>query len=256
MTPRAPLPAFLPAPLARRRDAGFTLLELLVALTLSALLMTVVAAAIHQVGRDWRSTQGRLDDRLDIALALLQVERALQGAYPHLYMDPEDKDRKPLIYFDGQSKTLSWVSTVTPGGGPGMTAWRLENREEPLKGSAGRDGGGEEGAWSDWEESAAAGVVLRLAPAFVEDPGARLEEARERLLVPGYRARFSYLDQDQRDPEDQEWVERWPGEDYLVLPMGVRILFEPLESGREPLEVVAAIAAHRHSTVQPKAVRE
>ena len=213
-----------------RAQAGFTLLELLVALTLSVLLLTVLAAALHQVGGDWNRMQGRLDKRLDLALGLLQVERALQGALPHFY---RDEDNQALLYFEGDASSLSWVSTVSPNRDPGFVAWYLD------------------GTVGEEDE----GVLLRLAPAFTDSPEERLEEAESRVLIPGYAASFQYLEQDPADPEKQEWLDEWSAEERQVLPRGVRVVFETFEEEREPLEVVAAIAAFQHISVRPKVTK-
>ncbi|GAB6041076.1 prepilin-type N-terminal cleavage/methylation domain-containing protein [Endothiovibrio diazotrophicus] len=215
---------------------GFTLLELLVALTLSVLLMGLLSAALHQLGRDWTSSRGRLDDRLDLSLGLLQLERALEGALPFFYRDEEKN--QPLLYFEGDADGLSWVSTLSPDQHAGFTAWRV-NGELP------------EGA-----DSADKGVWLRIVPAFTESPAERLDEADGQLLVPGYRAHFQYLEVDPDDEEKREWVEEWSAEENLVLPRAVRVVLEPLEEGRAPLEVVAPIAAYEHSSVRPKVTKQ
>lgn len=212
---------------------GFTLLELLVALTLSVLLLTVLSAALFQVGREWTGSSERLDRRLDLSLALLQLERALQGTLPHFYRDEE---RQALLFFEGDERSLSWVSTLSPGGGVGFRAWRLDG--EVAEGEEG------EGAW------------LRLAPALTDSPEERLEEAPGRLLVPGYRPRFAYLEVDPAKPEEREWVEEWSAEERRVLPQAVRVVLEPLEQESESLEVVAAIAAFQHNNVRPKVTKK
>ena len=215
---------------SNRSCRGFTLLELLIALGLSALLLTVIAAALHQVSRDWERGQGRADENLDRVLALLQLERALQGAYPHFHLDAENKESR--LFFEGEREELAWVSTVSPRG-EGMAAWRLE-------GDGGVDGEGR------------SGVVLRLAPAFADDPSERLEEASAELLLADYRASFEYLFEKEKDPDDQQWFDEWSAEERNELPRAVRVVLEPLTDAGEPLEVVAPIAAHRHPKLRPK----
>ena len=221
---------------ATPRQGGFTLLEMLVALTLSVLLLTVLSTALHQVGRDWIGSRGRLDGRLDLALGLLQVERALQGAFPHFYR--EEEKNTPRLFFEGDRDVLSWVSTLSPGRRTAFTAWRL--------GGDAPDGGDEEGE----------GAWLRIAPAYADSPAERLDEADARLLVPGYRARFEYLWIDPADEEKHEWRDEWSAEELLALPRAVRVVLEPVDEEGEPVEVIAQIAAYEHVNVRPKVTKK
>lgn len=205
---------------------GFTLLELMLALSLTALLLTLLSAGVYGVVRDWDNNQEGLDATLDQTVAMLQIERALQGAVAHSYQDPDTLGR--FIFFRGESDRLSWVSTVSPQRGAGLTAWRLE--------SGPRDG-----------------VRLRLAPAFSDDPGQRLQAARERSLLPGYTAGFRYLFE-QGDGE-RVWRDTWDGEQRQALPLAVHVLLTPVgRSARDRdavLDIVAPVFANTHRRINP-----
>lgn len=208
------------------RSRGFTLLELMLALSLTALLLTLLSAGVYGVVRDWDNNQEGLDAALDQTVAMLQIERALQGAMAHSYRDPETLGR--FIFFRGEPDRLSWVSTVSPGRSAGLTAWRLE--------SAPRDG-----------------VRLRLAPAFSDNPSGRLASAPERSLLPSYTAAFRYLFE-QGDGE-RVWRDTWDGEERQGLPLAIHVLLTPVAgSGLDRdavLDIVAPVFANTHRDLNP-----
>lgn len=209
-------------PLFRRRNSGFTLIEVLLALGLTATLLGLLSSAVFMVASDWNRDSDTLDRNLDQSLAVLQLDRALHGAFPHSWMDEEELIRR--VYFHGEEETLNWVSTVSPQRRPGLTAWQLFNDPE-------------------------LGVSLKLAPAFSDNPDSRLEQAEPSLLLPGYRASFQYLYTEL--DESRQWIGEWYGDERLALPLAVYILFEPMDENGEPLEVLARIRNQQHRSIQP-----
>lgn len=194
----------------------------LCALALTALLLTLLSTGMYVVARDWNDESDRLDTALDESLAILQLERALLAAFPHSFNSIETLLRE--IYFEGEDDRLRWVSTVSPQRTPGLTAWSLE-------GITGE------------------GVGVRIAPAFSDDPSARLDAAEVRLLLPNYDLEISYL----REPNalTREWTDEWFGSEQAALPLAVRILFRATERERSDYEIVAPIKAWRHRSIMP-----
>ncbi len=210
------------------RQRGFTLLELLLALALTAMLLTMLSAGVYAVVRDWDNNHEGLEATLDKTIGLLQIERALLGAFPHSYRDLRTLGL--TIYFDGQADRLSWVSTVSPQRNPGLTAWRLYT-------------------------VAGEGVYLQLAPALSDDPSQRLDAANATLLLPGYAAEFRYLVE--RDDESRHWISDWDGEDALSLPLAVHVQLTRMDgerrssADRQIVEIVAGIRATTHRSISP-----
>lgn len=203
---------------------GFTLLEVILSLALTAMLLSLLSTGMYSVMNDWESDTSALDERLDETIAILQLERALQGAFPHSYRDGDSLGR--FVYFQGEDDSLSWVSTVSPQRSGGLTAWQLE---------------------SDRSE----GVTLRLAPALSDNPSTRLADAQPRLLLPNYTAQFSFLYEEL--DFSKRWRDDWPGQELSVLPLAVHIRLVPIEGGRNDegeLDVVARIRANEHRSIR------
>ncbi len=205
-----------------RRARGFTLLELLLALSLTGLLLGMLSAGVYTVVSDWRRETTTLDTTLDKSLVILQIERALLAAVPHSYIDLERLSR--FIYFEGSANELRFASMVSPQRRTGLTAWRLLSTP------------GE-------------GVQLALTPAFSDNPDERLEELQPQVLLPGYEIQFSYLVQ--RNTERKEWLDEWVGSDMQSLPLAVLVRFVPDDGQTEVLEIVAPIRAWRHDQIDP-----
>ena len=207
-----------------RSQQGFTLIEVILSLALTAMLLGLLSTGMYTVMNDWDDDTAALDASLDETVAILQLERALQGAFPHSYRNDETLGR--YVYFNGEDETLSWVSTVSPQRRGGLTAWHLESVD------------GE-------------GVYLRLAPAMSDNPLPRLEETEPLLLLENFTARFSFLYEEL--DFSKRWREDWPGEELHMLPLAVHVLLLPLDSAErtEPLNLVARIRANEHRTLRP-----
>lgn len=209
----------------RHSQRGFTLLELLLSMALTALLLGMLSAGVYAVVNDWRRETSVLDETLDKALVVLQLERALQAAFPHSYIDYERSRRS--VYFQGTEDALSFISVVSPQRQPGLTAWRLQPDSD-------------------------GGLQLLLTPAYSDSPEERFEALEPSPLLPGYQARFRYLVQ--RNPDEKEWLDEWDGNRMLSLPHAVHVVLTPRDSQAEPeevLEFIAPIRAWQHVDIEP-----
>jgi len=209
----------------RKENAdGFTLIEIMIAMTLSVILLAIVTAGTRAVVDEWqeRST-APFEERVDTGLILLQIEQALLGAYPHSYIDQDTLEQN--VFFVGTEESVTWVSSVSPQARQQLTAWELSVDE--------RDG-----------------VILKSVPAFADNPVGRLDESTGTLVLPGYDLTLSYLTLDQVERPD--WLEEWDGVEYQILPMAVRLqLTPPDESGASDIELVVPVLNRQHETIQP-----
>jgi len=96
-----------------KRAAGFTLLELLVAMTLLALLSVVLMAGLRFGANIWRKSESKNIDANTIRTAQRTLAGALDRVYPkYVVSDPTHE----FVVFDGTSKRLSFLSTAAPSG--------------------------------------------------------------------------------------------------------------------------------------------
>jgi general secretion pathway protein J len=207
------------------KQAGFTLVEIILSLGLTALLLGLLSSGVFIVADNWNRNSDVLDKSLDQALAVLQIDRALHGAFPHSYTNADTLGRE--IYFHGEDDYLSFVSTVSPQRSPGLTVWEM---------------------YSVADE----GVYLSLVPAFSDNPTQRLSESEPILILENYTAEFSYLYQDLN--ENRLWIDEWLGEEQLSLPLAVYVHFVPerdFEDVNEELEIVARIKNNQHRSIRP-----
>lgn len=209
----------------RQKQSGFTLLEIMVSMTLTAMLLGMLSAGIYSVVNDWQNETSVLDESLDKSLVLLQIERALFAAFPHSYIDYEGTLSRQ-VYFHGDENEMRWVTTVSPQRRTGLTAWKLS---------------------SDIEE----GLQLTLTPAFSDNPDSRFDELEPTNILNNYTAEFRYLVQ--RNEEEKEWLDEWDGIEMQSLPIAVYIVLYPIDEliDEETLEVLAAIKTWRHENLQP-----
>lgn len=206
-----------------KRQQGFTLLELVIAMTLTAMLLGMLSAGMYSVVNDWERENTGLDDTLDKALVVLQLDRAIQAAFPHSYIDLERVSR--FIYFDGTEDSVGFASAVSPQRQGGLMVWQLDSDDE--------------------------GVSLKMTPAFADDPRPRLEEIDASTVLPGYSLQVRYLVQ--RDIDSKEWLDEWQGDERQSLPLAVHLVLTPDDGAAdsEVLEIVAPIRVWRSQDIEP-----
>ena len=204
------------------RNTGFTLIEVLLALGLTTLLLGLLSTSVFIVGADWNRSSNSLDENLDKSLAILQLDRALHGAFPHSYTNEDTLSRQ--IYFTGENDYLSWVSTVSPQRLPGLTAWQLF-------------------------EVPGEGVYVRLTPAFSDNPFLRLEESEPILMLPEYSLNFNYLYEDL--DQNKVWTDSWEAQDLLSLPLAVYVMLRPFSEEDDEFEIIARIRNNEHRSIRP-----
>lgn len=206
------------------RHTGFTLVEIILSLGLTALLLGLLSTGVYIVAEDWNRNSDVLDESLDQALAVLQIDRALHGAFPHSYTNFETLGRE--VYFHGEDDYLSFVSAVSPQRNPGLTVWEIYSIPDE-------------------------GVYLSLVPAFSDDPTERLSESEPTLILENYLAEFSYLYLDVN--QNMLWTDEWLGNEEQSLPIAVYVHLVPengFDDDNEELEIVAAIKANEHRSIR------
>ena len=181
----------------RSGASGFTLLELIISLTIFSMVIVTVYATVN-IGADAavRGTNRSIENqRARAALAL--ITRQLKSAYP-LALQAEEGT---FVYFFGSPTELSFISGDGRAEAGGLTKISYFLREE-------------EDRVSLWVRTAAPALPADL----VEDQeGGLIQESQ--LLPEVETLSWEYFGQTQTQ---EEWTDEWDGKEQARLPLAIR----------------------------------
>jgi general secretion pathway protein J len=178
-----------------KSQCGFTLVELTIAMTLLALMTTILYGAFYLSHRAIEKSQARTEE----SQRMRSVEEILAGyvrsAYPY-----RSSLREPSLLFSGQEDNLAFVSALSLGmGGRGMSQITIS-----------WDGNGNGPGRLTLEEK----IPLRL-----EEQEAGEGYRSSIILGEGvWNFRIEYLDGDQ-----EQWLNQWDGKEKKSLPRAIRL---------------------------------
>jgi general secretion pathway protein J len=198
------------------RDSGFTLLELLVAITLIALMVGVMAAGLRFGIRSWDKAEQSAyfaDQQSSVRAMLL---RLLTAARPE-FMSSETTDKR--VFFEGESERVTLIAPL-----PAAIGHDIEGRQSLYAG--GNDNAGNRPLMFAWE--------LDL-PAIINGAGA---SGRTTVLDVVSSLRFRYWGRLDDEPS-ASWHERWSGQTRLPQLVHIDIGL----GNRPPLVIDARILA-------------
>lgn len=199
------------------RVHGFTLVELLVALTLFALLATVLSGALRLVGRSWQGGETKVSQVDEMRQAQMVLRAQLAAALPQRMAKAADR---PLL-FAGASDDLRYVATlperVTEGG---TQFFRL---------SLAKDG---------------ARDALILQRMFIQPDWTELPEFGDAAIestvlaehIAELKVQYFGRDKGAMDTESPTWRDHW--DDPQQMPMLIRIDVQPEHGASWPPLIV------------------
>lgn len=200
---------------------GFTLLELLVTMTLIGLVVVLISGALRVGIGAWERGTRKVSAIQNVRVALDLMKGQITSAMPVRV----EKEGKEIQIFKGDSKHLAFVSSValTPGPSSGAVYARYAIEE---------NGDGMERLVfleADWA------AVSPLMPAVPETMNGR------RSLIQSARSiRFEFLSP--LEDINPVWTDRWNEADPLKMPSAVRITITP-EGEPLPVDLVVRIPA-------------
>jgi general secretion pathway protein J len=182
-----------------RGESGFTLLELLISMTILSLLLTVVFGGLTFGARAWEQTLQSTASALDIKTAQAFLRSSLGRAYPHYvvkepgraYVDFQGTTERmsflappPQVFSDGgrarfelrrsgEAGRQGLLLTLRPelhGTGPNLAEETLvDNAASVSFAYFGSTGAGEPEVWRDsWENRHTLPALIRIRAAFAE----------------------------------------------------------------------------------------
>jgi general secretion pathway protein J len=183
-----------------RSSRGFTLLELIISLTIVAMIVLIVNAALSIGMQATDKGGGRNTENQRARAALALIARQLKSAYP-LALQTESGI---AVYFSGKRDELNFVATTARPEVGGLEKVTYFVREQ-------------DGHRSLWLRTSAPTLPADL----LNDREGELSQETE--ILPEIEAvSWEYLRQAQAQSRD-EWTDQWNGKDERQLPLAVRL---------------------------------
>jgi type II secretion system protein J len=196
-------------------DAGFTLLELLIALVVFSLLMTLLVNGLQLTGKSWRTVHAHTTHRMDLRAARQALRRQLQQVVP--YAEPKRRSGMPRILFEGTGTSITFVGRLPEHAGGMMQRFQLTRIDQNLE------------------------LRLGSIKAQSDDQEAWSETL---ILLDGIKeVTFGYFDD--HAAEGEQWIDTW--RDRILLPRAIKVDVEWDDDGRDgwpPLIVRPWISCH------------
>jgi prepilin-type N-terminal cleavage/methylation domain-containing protein len=113
------------------RSTGFTLIEVIVAMLIASMIVTVVFSGLGVAFDAWASTTRRIDDLETNRYAWRALRRQLESALPLATVVEDGLTRTPIVGFEGEPGSIRFVSHSSFGMGPTAPArwveWEIED---------------------------------------------------------------------------------------------------------------------------------
>jgi len=205
----------------RNANKGFTLLELLISLTILGVIVVIIFGAFRIGVRAWEKGEKDVESRQRQRIVLDLIKRQLASI---CLREVKDASQQPLL-LKGDNKSIEFVSHIpmVPGNQFGTVYVKYMVKQE---------NGGERERLAFWEKN----IVLLNKETDIND----LHEDDFFELFPGVQSiAFEYL-KGRIDEETWQWQETWDQTIDEGFPRAIRvILMEDVE--RAPIYVIARI---------------
>ena len=187
-----------------RRDRGFTLIELVLALSIVAVMVTILFGGLRLGLRAWQRGEERAD-LLEHTRSMAQLlEQSFAGAFP--YRAQVDQTSQAVVLFQGETEKVSFVTMSSPvpvGPNIPFTATTLS-----------------------LDSGSAPGLAIRQKALPNFDPWEKVTPSLLDPTVVGIK--FRYM----RDTEGGSWEETWDGAEERALPRAIEVTVSAMVNGR------------------------
>jgi len=205
-----------------KNNLGFTLLELLIAITLSILVLVVLGAAMILGYKSQAKGTERSEVMQKVRILEDRISWLIRGAYP-LYLKKTDEEK---IFFDGKSDRVGFVTSSIDSHGTGP---------EDLAGLK----------WvSIFTDSD--GLKIREKIFFLEDV---FDDSKGKvyLLDPEVRKIDFEFFEIKEDEKEGSWISEWDPGDQETIPSAVKVKMTLERNGQkiEIPEMIVRISAQR-----------
>jgi general secretion pathway protein J len=185
-----------------RRARGFTLLEVLIALSIVGMLLTIAFGGLRVAMAAWRQGEDRAEAHQHVRAVAYTLSRALGAAYP--YRGTRGLSPEVVVLFAGGEARLEFVTQAAP-----------LPLQVPVAFTA---------VTIAMDDDDKPGLVIRQRPLPNRDP---FTEGTVVLHDPSVTSlAFKFLG------EDGEWVDTWNGQDAKTIPRAVQLRVGATINGR------------------------
>ena len=203
---------------------GFTLLELLISLTIVGLIVVIIFGSLRVGIRAWEKGERDVESQQRKRIVLDLVKHQMSS----ICMKEVKGEDNSSFLFRGKDKSMEFVSLISlvPGNelGAVYVKYSVEEAEKP-EGDKGE-------TFRYYEEN-----IIFLEEG--KDPG-NVEEDKYIDLIPvAHNIGFEYMGQGTAE-EPSEWKEDWDPETEKGLPRAIRITFQE-DPDKAPIHVIARI---------------
>jgi len=185
-----------------RHARGFTLLELLIALAIVGLLLTIAFSGLRVAMAAWSRGEDRAEAHQHVRALAFTMARALGAAYP--YRAAKSDAPEVVMLFNGAEQKLEFVTQAAPLPLQAPIAFTavvisLESGEET-------------------------GLILRERALPNRDPFTKGEIVMRDPAVTSLSFKFQN--------DDGDWVDTWDGQDMKAIPRGLQLTLGATLNGR------------------------
>lgn len=215
----------------KHASEGFTLIEIVVAISLLGLLIALAVGTIHGASRATKSGERLINATDDVRIVQEFMRRQISHAMPMPYELMEDNGN--VVMFEGKPDGLQFVAPM-----PGyLAAGGAHVQRIVLEDGAGYDDG-QVLVFSHW-------LLNGYDP---NDPPEEKDTHPTVILEDIDSATFEYRSLEE-DGELSDWVDEWPNPQYMPVMMRLKVTFKPGKPYRWPdLTIPLTVAS---STVMP-----
>jgi general secretion pathway protein J len=184
-----------------RNRRGFTLVELLIALSIVGALLAIAFGGLRVAVRAWQQGEDRAEAHQHIRSIAMILARAVSATYPYRASRGEGPD--PVVLFAGTDKRIEFVTQAVPFPGPSQIAFTAVVFE--------------------MDESGEPGLAVRQRALPNREPFSKAEVVYRDASVTTLK--FEYLD-------EGSWRDSWDAGETRTMPQAVKVTVGARLNGR------------------------
>lgn len=200
-----------------RHDNGFTLLELLISLTIIAVIVVITSGAFRIGIRAWEKGERHIEANQRTRIVLSLINRQTASICPITVKDENGNDR----FFNAENKSLSFLSYMPLVPGNTFSTVYVKYVAEP-----GADGDGEHLLF--YEKNVALSDTEILEP---------VADDFHELIPEAQSIEFDYL---KKEDNEVKWQPSWDPENDKGFPLAIRISLKR-DRQSDPIRVISRV---------------